>query len=411
MFKQFKQRLYHLPFVQFGSLTGSAAIGQIITYLMLPILARVYSPIEFSEFSKFISWVIPLSILASFKIELSTPKQRSVHDQYRTTFISLALMLAICLVISILLVIGKAIGIDFETIYWLLPIGIMSTTAPQILFFLNTSQQNNAQSASYRILNNIILQLTSVLLGYLSWGAYGLIIGYFIGQWVGIIILLKGHFFALCSWRNSIQWNTIFTEFREYILFATPQAIIETLQLSGTIFLLTLFFGEPYPGIFYICWRILQAPINLISNSIFVIEYNECSKLLSTQNSYSSRIKKSFSKLSIFGILLGAIFLLFGPDLFTLFLGEQHRLSGTMASFLALWFVIQFIVSPFSFTAILANKQRQSLLLNSLDIVSKCIAFFIGYQMDSIWIALGLYSVLSAIIGICIYKWYLQISP
>lgn len=287
------------------------------------------------------------------------------------------------------------------------------SSVPQRLrsfFFLNTSLQRNVQSASYRIFNNIVLQLTSIFLGYTTLGSSGLIIGYLVGQWVGILILLKGHFYTLWSWKNKIQWQEIFLEYKEYVLFATPQAIIETLQLSGTIFFLTILFGEPYPGIFYLCWRILQAPINLISNSIFVIEYNECSQLSASNLPYISRIKKSFRSLTIIAIPMGLIFLFFGPQIFTLVLGEQHALSGKMASYLSLWFVVQFIVSPFSYTAILAQKQHQSLLFNSFDIIAKLMAFSIGFLFDNIWMGLGTYSVLSAIIGLGIYRWYLQIS-
>jgi len=410
MFKKAKLSLQNFRNAQFGSLTGSAAIGQIITYLTLPFLARVYSPDEFSGFSKFLSWVIPLSILASFRIELAIPSQPSKELQYKTAFISLTLLIMASVGIQLLLALGEILGFHLSYMYGLLPIGIISTSAPQILFFLNTSLQRNVQSASYRIFNNIVLQLTSIFLGYTTLGASGLIIGYLVGQWVGILILLKGHFYTLWSWKNKIQWQEISLEYKEYVLFATPQAIIETLQLSGTIFFLTILFGEPYPGIFYLCWRILQAPVNLISNSIFVIEYNKCSQLSARNLPYISRIKKSFRSLTIIAIPMGLIFLFFGPQIFTLVLGEQHAFSGKMASYLSLWFVVQFIVSPFSYTAILAQKQHLSLLFNSFDIIAKLMAFSIGFLFDNIWMGLGTYSVLSAIIGLGIYRWYLQIS-
>jgi O-antigen/teichoic acid export membrane protein len=147
-----------------------------------------------------------------------------------------------------------------------------------------------------------------------------------------------------------------------------------------------------------------------LSNSVFVIQYNECSKLQASGKSYVSQIKNSFQWLALLGILLGLLFLILGPQLFRILLGEQHELSGQMARFLAFWFVIQFMVSPFSFTAILTKKQSTSLLLNSLDILIKIVSFTSGYYLNNLWIGIALYSLLSGITGICIYRWYLQIS-
>jgi O-antigen/teichoic acid export membrane protein len=393
-----------------GSLAISTALGQVITYLLLPFVGRLYSTQEFSEFSIFYAWLIPLSILSSLRIELAIPNQTRLEDQYRVTGIAISMSLYFSVLIQLLLLFFYWLFPFLHTLYLFIPLGIICTSLPQTLYFLSTRKNQYQQSAWYRIVNNLGVQAITIGLGYCSWGIWGLLAGLLGGQILGAFILSQGNLKAILPFLQYPFTKKNGLAFKDYIFFSMPQALLESLQLSGTIALLSVLFHDPYPGIYYLCWRILQAPITAISNTLFVVQYNECAQLYHQNKSYLQNIKTNALYMTIVGLIIGVIFFLWGPSLFALILGPQHFLSGKMAQYLAIWFTFQFIVSPFSFAALIKNKQRTSLLINAIDIILKLIAFMIGFSLDNVWWALGIYSVLSAGLNLYTFRWYLTIS-
>jgi O-antigen/teichoic acid export membrane protein len=390
-------------------MAASSGIGQIISFLLLPILGRIFSPEEFNEFSLIYAWIIPLSILSTLKIELAIPQCTDLQEKYRVTRMALFSTILQTLLLFIPITLWNLV-FDGAIQWYYLPVGVLSFSVPQILNILVTSVNEYTKSSWYRIINNLSLQLFSALFGYIGWGGQGLILGFIIGQLMGAIILMKGHFNKLFNQDFlSIQIHD-FKRFSSYIRYSMPQGIIETLQLSGTITLLSYLFGNPVPGIYYLTWRILQAPITMISNSVFVVQYNRCMSLKNAGASYSNQLKKNFLILLVPGLFMGVFLMLAGPMIFDWFLGSQHRPSGEMAKFLAPWFIFQFCVSPFSFVALIENEQKKSLLLNLIDFLLKTIGLVIGYYLNQLETGLILYSAFSCILLIYSYFWYYRLS-
>ena len=410
LFSIFQQQWNRLKLKETGALAFSTALGQIITYVLLPVVGRLYTSQDFSDFAIFYAWLIPLSILSSLRIELAIPNQPEVEDQHRVTGLALSMSFFFSIFIQILILLLYFILPSFNRLYLFIPLGILCIAVPQTLYFLCTRKNHYQQSAWYRILNNLGIQAATIGLGYFGFGVWGLMWGLLIGQVIGALTLSYGHLKSIFPYLQYPFLKNQLVTFKNYIYYSMPQALLESLQLSGTIALLSILFHDPFPGIYYLAWRILQAPITAISNTLFVVQYNESAKLFHQNKSYVENIKTYARYMTIIGLLIGGILFFWGPQLFSLFLGAQHFLSGKMAQYLAIWFTLQFIVSPFSFAALLKNKQRTSLLLNGMDIIFKLIAFIIGYYLENVWYALGMYSILSALLNIFTFRWYINIS-
>jgi O-antigen/teichoic acid export membrane protein len=108
---------------------------------------------------------------------------------------------------------------------------------------------------------------------------------------------------------------------------------------------------------------------------------------------------------------IGALIIIaFAPALFAFVFGEEWRASGEMARWLAPLFILNFSVSPFSFTAILENVQNKALGLNIIDVVLKLSALYVGFLMNSLNWAIGLYSLVSSVMYIITFIWYLHLA-
>ena len=411
MFEVIKNKIKELKLGQSALLAGSAGIGQAISYLFMPILSRVFTTEDYSVFSLFYAWIVPLAVFSTFRIEFAIPHQISSEKRFTTAYTAIKSSIIITTIVSLIILIGWILGWLQNTgiLVWI-PLGIVSVSIPQILYFLSTRENQYKKSGLYRIINNLVLQSASAILGWMLWGSTGLIVGMLVGQLAGALTLSIGNGKKLIENAEKKNWISSLKEFKSYILFSTPQGLIETLQLSGTIFIIYYLFDEPYPGLFYLCWRILQSPITLISNTIFVVHYNNASQLHNQQLDYRWLIIKTAKLLFIGGGIIGGILFLFGPSLFALILGEPWREAGEIARILSLWFVFQFAVTPFSFVAIIENKQQTAFFLSLLDIALKVMSLFIGSHFESIKIGLYLYSISGTLILIFTYFWYLKQS-
>jgi O-antigen/teichoic acid export membrane protein len=404
-------KIKELKLGQSALLAGSAGIGQAISYIFMPVLSRVFTTEDYSTFSLYYAWIVPLAVFSTFRMEFAIPHQSDSEKRFSTAHLTIKNSIYITLICALILALGYVFGFlsHPEMCIWL-PLGILSISIPQILYFLSTRENQYKKSGLYRIINNLVLQSATALLGWMTWGSYGLIIGMLIGQLAGALTLATGNFKKIIQARSSKTWIQSLHEFKSYILFSTPQGLIETLQLSGTIFVIYALFDEPYPGLFYLCWRILQSPISLISNTIFVVHYNNASQLHNQNEDYRWLIKKTAKLLFAVGAFIGVLLFFLGPWLFALFLGEPWREAGEIARILSLWFVFQFAVTPFSFVAILEKEQRTAFLLSVIDIIVKLLSLMVGSHFHSIKIGLTLYSITSSILLLYTYFWYLKKS-
>jgi O-antigen/teichoic acid export membrane protein len=158
------------------------------------------------------------------------------------------------------------------------------------------------------------------------------------------------------------------------------------------------------------CWRLLQAPISLISNTLYVVQYNKASTFLSAGKNYGQELINTSKMLFLPALGMGIILVWKGPELFSWFLGEQWKISGIMAQFLALWFVLQFVISPFSFIAILAKRQQTALIFSVVDMLLKGLALYLGYIQSSIQLGLMYYSATSGTVLLLQFFWYHQLA-
>ena len=389
-------------------LSAATAVGQLITYGTAPILTRMYNAEDFAWFALFYAWIIPFAVLATFRIEYSIPNAETEMMARERAKLSInnawRLASGIALLFSVLYFFGFHIS-AFEAF---LPIGIFSVAAIQTYNFLSTRLNRYRTNALYRVVNSLFINGTSIVLGYFLFDYLGLVIGFIVGQVISMWVLFNG------TRQDELSEEPVkdisLKNFKQYIFFNTPQGIIETLQLSGTVWMLNVCFGDITTGLYFMCWKIIQAPVNLISNTVFLTHYNKASELKNTGESYRPLMLSTAKALMAFSGIGAVIIVAFAPSLFAFVFGQEWRASGEMARWLAPLFVLNFSVSPFSFTAILENAQNKALGLNIIDVILKLGALYLGFLMNSVMWAIGLYSLVSSIMYVITFLWYLQLA-
>lgn len=389
-------------------LSAATAVGQLITYGTAPILSRMYNAEDFAWFALFYAWIIPFAVLATLRVEYSIPNAETEMMARERAKLSInnawRLASGIALLFSALYFFGFHIS-AFEAF---LPIGIFSVAVIQTYNFLSTRLNRYRTNGLYRVVNSFIINGSSIALGFLFFDYLGLVIGFILGQVISMWVLYNG------TRQDELTEEPVkdisLKSFRQYIFFNTPQGVIETLQLSGTVWMLNVCFGDSATGLYFMCWKIIQAPVNLISNTVFLTHYNKASELKKNGESYRPLILSTSKALMLFSGIGAVLIVALAPTLFAFVLGEEWRASGEMARWLAPFFVLNFSVSPFSFTAILENAQNKALGLNIIDVILKLGALYVGFLMNSVMWAIGLYSLVSSVMYIITFVWYLRLA-
>ena len=389
-------------------LSAATAVGQLITYGTAPILTRMYNAEDFAWFALFYAWIIPFAVLATFRIEYSIPNAETEMMARERAKLSINNAWRLASGIAILFSILYFFGMHISAFEAFLPIGIFSIAVIQTYNFLSTRLNRYRTNAAYRVANSLFINGSSIALGYFFFDYLGLVIGFIIGQVISMWVLFNG------TRQDELTEEPVkdisLRPFKQYIFFNTPQGIIETLQLSGTVWMLNVCFGDSATGLYFMCWKIIQAPVNLISNTIFLTHYNKASELKKNGESYRPLMLSTAKALMAFSGIGAIIIVAFAPSLFAFVFGEEWRASGEMARWLAPLFVLNFSISPFSFTAILENVQNKALGLNIVDVILKMTALYVGYLLNSLNWAIGLYSLVSSIMYLITFVWYLHLA-
>jgi O-antigen/teichoic acid export membrane protein len=389
-------------------LSAATGIGQLLTYGSAPILSRIYNTEDFAWFALFYAWIIPFAVLATLRVEYSIPNAETEMMARERAKLAINNAWRLASVIAIAFSVLYFFGMHISAFEAFLPIGIFTIAAIQTYSFLSTRLNRYRTNALYRVVNSLFINGASIALGYFAFDYLGLVIGFIVGQVISLWVLFNG------TRQDELTEEPVkdisLKNFKQYIFFNTPQGIIETLQLSGTVWMLNVCFGDSATGLYFMCWKIIQAPVNLISNTVFLTHYNKASELKNNGESYRPLILSTAKALMLFSGIGAVLIVVLAPTLFAFVFGEEWRASGEMARWLAPFFVLNFSVSPFSFTAILENAQNKALGLNIIDVILKLGALYLGFLMNSVIWAIGLYSLVSSIMYLITFIWYLRLA-
>ncbi|MFN5296443.1 MAG: lipopolysaccharide biosynthesis protein [Flavobacteriales bacterium] len=393
-------------------LTGATALAQLVSYAAMPILSRIFSVDDYSILALFSSWMLPLVVLSTLRIEFSIPDSEdlaeAMHRRNVAMKVSLVFSICVLLVVSILYV----FGITRNSIVWLLPLGVLFTAWVQIFNFYTTRTEEFTLNSVVRIVGNLAVSGLSLLIGFYFYNTHGLVLGLVVGQLVSLVVFLlfvKQKPQSYLQKEVSIRPEAL-RKFRKYIFYNTPNGLLEVLQLSLIIFFLDSTFGSLVTGSFYLCWRILQAPATLVSSTIFLAQYSKAAELNRSGHSFHKMILSTF--LLLFSMSLPFIVLMyfFGQELFVFVFGSEWIQAGQFASVLILFFGLNFAVAPFNYVSLIKGKHKQQLIVSAVDLLTRCLAFYIGYTQGSAQLAITLFSIAGSVFCLIYLAWYYRLA-
>lgn len=372
----------------FLTLLSGNTLSQLFPFIFAPILARIFAPTDFAIFANFMAIVSMFGIVASGRLELAIPipaeKEKAQDIAYTGLLITIGVGAISLLVPLFSNEVSKFYGDDALTGYlWLVPLSVISYG------LLGLTNNWNLRLEKFKVISvgkvgqSIVNNGLAALLGYLSFGVKGLIIGWLLSQYVNIFILVfnlkKKHARTDLGLKKA---KSTIREFKDFPLINSLHAFTDIFVSQFLLFwVISSYFGLQELGFFAVMHKYIRAPIALISSSVSQLFFVEASKAMNQGKDIMPIALKTIKTSLVFGIPFLLVLLFFGPFLFQLYLGDIWIESGIYAQYMIPVFFFMFIISPISILPILMKEQKKSFLLSVFGYSMSLIALFIGVKL------------------------------
>lgn len=400
-------------------LLSGTVIAQIITFSLSPLLTRLYTPEDFGILALFMSISAIFGVIATGRFELAIVLPKEDKDANNILVLSVILTTFTALFSLILLSIFNAPITDFSNnpaiSKWLYFVFFSVLFTGLYQAFNNFSIRNKTfkTNAFGRIFQAFSMTGIQLILGFISFGSAGLIIGTIVGQLFAALILSWKWIANYSSIKPYISKSLIKYNFKRYNNFLkinTPHALIDTIQDSGIIFVITIFFSQVVLGSYAFAFRILKVPVSMLGSAMYQVFYQKASEAYNNGQDIRPLLLKIYRNLFIIGFPVFLILTFTTPTLFKFIFGEKWILSGEIAQILCPWLFFNFLASPVSCITLVLNKQKEAMYITLVDIFLRTISLIIGGIYDDYKLSFILMSTSCSILLIFALIWFYRIA-
>jgi O-antigen/teichoic acid export membrane protein len=323
----------------FTLLSGST-IAQVITLLAIPVLTRIFTPQDFGFFAVYFSLATIVSTIATGRYELAImlPKyKKDALSIVKGSLIIVFITSIICLIAIIILKSSSSKLIQFiePGYFYFLPLSVL------LMGFIKVYSQWFSRQKEFKIIaisgiaqsgSTAGLNIFSGLYFYLQ--STGLFIGHIVGQFFQFVI-----FFFTFKRREKtdlkeISTTDIKTQLKENINFpyySAPMGFLNSISVDILIYMLTIFYSTTIVGLYTNATKVVNYPLNLISQSFTSVFYQKISE---TEKKVELYLLSFFINLGLATIAMIPI-VFWGEELFAFVLGNDWTIAGSIARYLA----------------------------------------------------------------------------
>ena len=401
------------------SLFSGNAISQLIPFILAPFITRIYGPDEMAQFAQFIALVSLLGIVSAGRLEfaiLLPVSDNKVEKIIRTAFLITIIVSIGCYVLvlcksQLKLIYGPSDPTPFISI---LPVGVFSIGILAILNNIAVRHQRFLNLSIGKILQSLTNSGVAIISGLQAVGTWGLIMAWVTSQFVNIAVLLKGiswPFKWTRLWKSEIK--EVLRENKDFPIINSLHAFSDLLFTQVILFwILEHCYGSYNLGIFSTMMKYVKAPMIVITSAVAQLFYSEINQAIKTKTDIWPVLVKTMRVSIQFAIPIVIGVFIFGPKLFSIYLGSVWETGGNYARYLSLYFLLFFIVSPISAIPILARQQKASFIYNILGnvicLVVLVLSFYAGFNFQN---ALLVYGLSLSLYQLLLLLWFKRLIP
>ena len=341
-------------------MTGTA-VAQGVTFFMMIVLARIYTPRDMGLLATYVSVASILVAVAALRYDMAIMLPRKESEA-----LSVARLGMVCLTVVSLLATAASLPLSGlierqwgrEVALWMPLVGLTTFLMSAVELFKYWFNRNSDYRAIAVNQAEQQIGLTSgqLVLGMAGMGGMaGLILGHTAGQIFAFVNLGRQ---AKPLWRRlpegapSLRWAA--RRYRRMPLLNGPNALADALRTNG-IQLLIGGYSVASLGQFQMAWRYLDAPLILINGAVARVFFQKLSTI--EPGRMRPLVRVTIKRAILIGLVPFALIYALSPWIFPFFLGSQWTESGSFARALTPWLFMMLITSPISNLFIVTEHQ------------------------------------------------------
>ena len=376
-------------------------IAQLLTFLLLPFVTRIYTPEEYGKLSLFLALALVLIPIGTFKFDVILVvlgTEREAKDLlaigiFTSTLISILTFPAIYTYLRLFGNVPNSNALLQSLLFSVfLLIQCLSVLFTQSLLRL----KKDSRIAYSSILQNGSIGFLQIGLGKLKPTGEILISTFILGKIIGTSPLIK--YVKKLVLNQQLNIRDLFETFKKH---KTNGILV----LSGTLMNATaiglptlvtgIFFGLPYSGIVAVTLSILTVPITLIGGAVGSVMISEVSSIKRDFPNDEFKVKsviQTFQKILFFSsFIFILISITLGPYVFGLFLGNNWEEASRLVAWIAIPFGINFLWQPFSNLLYTNGNWKRYLHFSTVQLCLTLLmgAFALGMKFNWLYVAVS----------------------
>ncbi|MCO5260280.1 MAG: oligosaccharide flippase family protein [Crocinitomicaceae bacterium] len=361
-------------------MTGTV-ISQVISFLITPILTRIYPPEVMSDLNLYTRLVGFLAALATARYELSLPLPKRDEHSYLLYKLSLRIASYILLGVGILICLYFLLtGFDIQFLVF----ASLTLSSAFFLTFTNLGINWAIRKKEFKRISFSKILLSSItsgfkwLFGVFGWGSNGLLLASLIGFFISSITFIKEWFSIdkkLAPVRSRQKTKALAALYREFPSINLPHAMVDLGKDLLLAFFMIFYFSKEVFGWYSLSYSVLQMPISIIGLAIGQVFFSRSAELTSNGQSTLPLLKKTV--LSLFLLSLGPFMILFffGESLFGFVFGANWATAGSYSQIMTIWFIMGFLNSVVSTLPSVLHRQKEFFYLGIISAVIQITGF------------------------------------
>jgi O-antigen/teichoic acid export membrane protein len=392
-----------------GVLVGGTGFAAAISAVMLPVLTRLYTPLDFSLLAVLTGMISIISVAACLRFDIAIPIPEEDDEAANILALAVVSVFAVVIVLSgALFVVPGTLLAPFKqpslgSYLWIVPTGVAFAAMTSALQYWLVRKKDFHAIARNRIAQASAGAATQLSFGWLNGMVLGLILGPTVAASAGCaglayrIASTEGNLFRRVSWRQMRSVCSIYHRFPKY---SALEALSNSAGIQLPIIMIAALAHGPEAGLLSLAMFVIQAPMGLFGTAIGQVFLSRAPQehRLGRLDIFTTRIIGGLLKIGVGPLIFGG---LLGPDLFARIFGEDWRRAGILMAWMTPWFVMQFLASPVSTALHVVNRQRAALLLQLFGVAVRVAAVY-----SASLFAVGAISEAYAVSGFVFYLTY-----
>lgn len=396
-----------------ATLVSGNVLAQAIALLAYLILTRIFSPTDFALFNIFYSYIEVLIILSTCKYELAVVVARDETEAAAISRFALRMntwvSLALLTLVAVLYLTNSLPG-NFSQI------GPLSLLIPPMVYFSGTSRvyaalfnraRHYRRIAASAIVNSVAGALFKIGFGLMGFFRSGMPLGTVIGQAVANLVYRFQLSTLYLPSTKKQQCTDAARRHRNFPLFVATKDFINSLSANLPFLWLAFYFDKAEVGLFALALTFTFRPVNLINSNLERVLYARIAEGVRKRQSIVSSIRRFLVLLYAVALPVFVIIWFAAEPVFTFLFGDKWNGSGIYVQTLLPWLFVALSSTTLTFISNIFSTQRTEFLFYLTLLALRAAGIGFGIAQGSFLLAIRLFSVASALVGIAILTWYL----